>query len=155
MQAKFLFIFSILIAILAQAEAAVFWMPDSNLQQVVREKLQIPDEISIRSANMLGLYDLVALESDISSLQGLEYAENLKFLHMGRNQISDLSPLTELRNLRVLKLHDNIWDISALAGLVTLQVLQLQYNLISDNINNPVAIDIGVAFCGGHRFGFM
>ena len=109
------------------------WMPDPNLRQAVREKLEIPDEIPIHPADMAALSHLVIIEHDIESLRGLEYAINLGFLHIGRGEVSDLTPLAELENLRVLKLFGNpISDISPLAGLIGLQELHLGGSLISD-----------------------
>ena len=108
------------------------WMPDPYLRKTVREKLEIPDEIPILPADMTALTDLVA-EQDIESLRGLEHAIDLKFLHIGRTEVSDLTPLTGLENLRVLKLFGNrISDITPLAGLINLEVLELPANQIAD-----------------------
>ena len=108
------------------------WLPDVHLEQAVRERLEIPDEIPMLPADMAELYDLVT-EHDIESLRGLEHAINLEFLHIGRSEVSDLTPLAGLENLRELKLYENnISDITPLAGLINLKVLQLQVNQIED-----------------------
>ena len=117
---------------ITHAENEQDWIPDPNLRQAVREKLEFPDGIPMLPADMTELYDLVT-EGDIESLKGLEHAINLKFLHLGRAEVSDLTPLTRLENLRVLKLFNNrISDITPLAGLINLEVLQLQTNQIVD-----------------------
>ncbi len=116
-------------------EDAEEWMPDPHLERAVREALEIPDEIPIHPGDMPGLHNLFLreIEHDIRSLRGLEHAINLEFLHLGRSEVSDLTPLAELENLRVLKLGNNrISDLTPLSGLVELQELRLQSSLISD-----------------------
>ena len=109
------------------------WMPDENLRQAVRKKLRIPNGIPMVTQDMFRLYDLVSIDEGIRSLQGLEHAVNLEFLHVGRGNISDLTPLAGLEKLRVLKLHDNeISDISPLAALLNLELLNLERNKVSD-----------------------
>lgn len=109
------------------------WMPDESLQNAIKEKLNIADGTTLRIPDMRRLYDLVSFDDNIGSLQGLEFAVNLAFLHIGDGSISDLTPLASLSNLRVLKLlHHNIRDVSPLAALVGLEILQLQDNQIVD-----------------------
>ena len=114
------------------AEGAEDWMPDPALREAVREKLEIPNEIPILPEDMLELRALVT-EGDIESLKGLEHAINLVALHIGRAEVSDLTPLAGLEKLRLLKLFANrITDITPLAGLINLEVLELQANQIED-----------------------
>ena len=118
---------------ITHAQDAKDWMPDPNLRRAVREKLETPDAIPMLPADLMRLYDLVVLESDIASLQGLEHAVNITFLHIGDSHISDLTPLIGLRALKVLKLYNNqISDISPLSALIQIQVLELHNNQISD-----------------------
>jgi hypothetical protein len=108
------------------AENEEAWMSDPHLEQAVRERLEIPDEIPLLPKDMAALYGLV-MEHDIESLRGLEHAINLRILHIGRSKVSDLTPLAGLENLQVLKLFGNrISDITPLAGLINLEVLELQ-----------------------------
>ena len=114
------------------AEDAEEWMPDLVLREAVRERLEIPDEAPILPVDLTELHDLV-VEGDIKSLKGLEHAINLEFLHLGRSEVSNLTPLSGLENLRVLKLFANrISDLTPLAGLINLEVLELQGNQIVD-----------------------
>ena len=114
------------------AQDAADWMPDAHLEQAVREKLGIPDEIPMLPGDMTGLYDLI-MEHDIESLRGLEHAINLRILFIVKSEVSDLTPLAGLENLRELKLYSNhISDITPLAGLINLEVLELQDNQIVD-----------------------
>ena len=125
-------LFCAILFLCASLVHAVDWMPDPNLRQAVREELEFPDGILMHKADMTGLYGLV-IEHDVKTLKGLEYAINLEILHLGRCEASDLTPLAELENLRFLKLFGNpISDISPLAGLIGLQELHLGNSLISD-----------------------
>ena len=109
------------------------WMPDPNLRQAVRERLNLSQNTPLTILHLERLYDLVVLESDIEDLQGLEHAVNLHFLHVSNSRIADLTPLAELFSLETLKLYrNNISDIAPLAGLTSLQELGLESNNISD-----------------------
>ena len=70
----------------------------------------------------------------VQDLTGIEFAINLKELHLGRNRISDISPLRNLKKLTYLDLGLNgrISDISPLKNLENLTHLSLRYNEISD-----------------------
>ena len=123
---------SVFFFIVCSLAHAADWMPDAHLEQAIREELEIPDGIPMLLEDMTELSHLV-VEHDIESLKGLEHAINLEFLHIGRSEVSDLTPLAELENLRVLKLYNNrITDITPLSGLINLKVLQLQVNQIAD-----------------------
>lgn len=108
-------------------------MPDPNLRQAVRETQDIPENVPLTIRDLQGLTGLVVLSSDISNLQGLEHAENLRFLHITHSLISDLTPLKNLVSLQVLKIWDNeISDIKPLANLTNLEELHLSGNEITD-----------------------
>ena len=72
----------------------------------------------------------------------------MEFLQLQNNQISDLTPLANLQNLRVLHLYDNqISDVSPLSGLTGLQELIIGANFISDltplvSLTNLLTLDI-------------
>ena len=73
-------------------------------------------------------------ETDIQDLTGLEFAINLKELHLAHNQISDITPLGALTKLIVLDLHNNfeISDVFPLSALKNLTHLSLWGNKVSD-----------------------
>ena len=106
-----------------------FTMPDANLTAAVRTVLgERPTETSI-----LQLTKLVANDSLISDLTGLEYATNLAELELRDNSIRDLRPLAGLTNLRSLEFGDNsVGDISIVAGLTNLRSLSMGGNTFSD-----------------------
>jgi internalin A len=63
----------------------------------------------------------------------LNDAEEVIFLNLSSNQLSDISPLSSLVNLTFLNLSSNqIRDISPLSSLVNLSLLNLSSNQISD-----------------------
>lgn len=76
----------------------------------------------------------------IKSLEGIEYALNIKSLDLAGNEIVDLSPLKACKNLEVLDLGDQylyennqyLTDISPLGELINLKKLILKNNKIVD-----------------------
>jgi tetratricopeptide (TPR) repeat protein len=69
----------------------------------------------------------------IKSLNGLEYAINLKTLIICSAQITDISPIANLKNLEFLQLNENeIRDLSPLKKLSNLNGLYLGQNRITD-----------------------
>jgi len=108
---------------------------DPNLEITVRLALKN----QIEKLNEEILLNLDSLHSTltpqhISSLKGLEYCKNLYFLKMGLQNISDISPLSNLTKLKKLGLDQNrkISDITPLENLTELEWLNLSNNLITD-----------------------
>lgn len=74
-----------------------------------------------------------AVSRGIKSIKGLEYAKNLKRLKLNENEISDISPLTDLTNLEYIEIQRNrIVDLKPLSKLTKLTYLKLYNNLIED-----------------------
>ena len=127
------------------------WMPDVNLRQAVRTKLNLPQNTLLTVLHLERLYDLVVLESDIANLQGLEHAVNLHFLHLSHSRIIDLTPLADLVSLEVLKLyHNEVEDISPLANLTNLAELNLSDNQIMDVAPLTNLVNLNVLFLGNN-----
>ena len=142
--------------LISQASAQMVDIPDSNLRQLIRETLQLPDRTPITQQEMLRLGSLDAGgDRGITDLTGLQYATNLWGLDLYHNpivdisplayltklegfnlwgcQVVDLSPLRNLKNLRVIILGNNqISDITSLANLTQLTNLGLDNNQIRD-----------------------
>ncbi|MYC59758.1 MAG: hypothetical protein F4X09_06125 [Gammaproteobacteria bacterium] len=77
--------------------------------------------------------DLGLSSNDISDVSPLADLTNLRRMNVWGNDIGDISPLSELINLEYLKLDRNkIEDISPLSGLVSLNNLILSFNDITD-----------------------
>ena len=81
------------------AAAQVVEIPDPNLRQAVREKLELPDETPITQQEMLRLEKLTAKDAQIEDITGLEYATNLKSLVLPVNNIQDIIPVKGLVEL--------------------------------------------------------
>ena len=114
-------------------ERAVVAIPDANLRAAIEKALGKASGEPITQAEMKTLTYLSGFQRGISDLTGLEFATNLRDLHLSENLISDISALSGLTNLRGLSLtFNNIQDISALSGLTNLRDLHLSGNLISD-----------------------
>ena len=121
-----------------------FDIPDRNLRAVIEDSLGKASGAPITQAEMATLTRLEAPNKNIRDLTGLEFATGLTRLVLGlvyvsgegrvnSNDISDLSPLSGLTNLRTLSLSGNsISDVSALSNLTNLTVLDLNDNSISN-----------------------
>jgi Leucine-rich repeat (LRR) protein len=120
----------VLLGLSSLAKAAPVNFPDANLKAAVESKLGITDPTP---TDMLLLTILIAENSGINDITGLEFATNLKTLWMRGNQISDLSPLSGLINITDLLMSNNqISDISHLSGMTGMTRLLMSVNQISD-----------------------
>ena len=147
-------------ALTGRTDPAQSWMPDAALRAAIRgaigvlpgvpltkEKLQ---EVTSLNVENEGVYDITGLEfatnltelaisqnpiTDLRPLSNLTQLVKLYFEYVPENSIDlDLRPLSTLINLEVLSLW-NTWisaDISALAGLKKLRILELSSNQIED-----------------------
>ena len=123
----------------SQQAAVVVQIPDPNLRALIAETLSKGANAPITVEDMERLREIDAKKDrGIKDLTGLQYATNLVELYLGwysgeGNQVSDLSPVAGLTNLRVLFLHHNpISDLSPVRGLTNLTELMLYDTLISD-----------------------
>ena len=119
-------------------------IPDENLRAVIADSLGKASDEAITADEMATLTRLKAPNRGIRDLTGLEFATDLRSLHLGNekvngkyvnsNAISDLSPLSNLNSLNLLTLSDNsISDVSPLSNLtINLTFLNLSDNSISD-----------------------
>ena len=134
-----LWICLLLISVMSHAEEvpAEQWMPDAALRAAVQEELGLPPATLLTKEHMLQFDSLSARDRGISDITGLEFATNLKELHISQNPITDLRPLSNL--MQLVELH--FWHIPAnptnldlrpLANLINLEELSLAGNGISD-----------------------
>jgi internalin A len=119
------------------------YFADPILKALVETQLGVTDPTV---ADMVFLKELNVPGRGISDLTGLQYATNLTSLNLGElfyysvwppelrtNQIEDISPLSDLTQLKSLDLsHNQITDISDLSHLTALETLTLYNNQISD-----------------------
>ena len=118
---------------LSVADAQTVRMPDANLAAAVRNALDLGPNARITKQAMQRLTVLIAGDSEISDLTGLEHATQLTGLHLYDNQIRNVSPLAELTKLKELSLSGNqISNIRPLSGLKQLELLHLSGNKINN-----------------------
>ncbi len=149
--------------ILAWVLATIMGMPSRAEEPVVfghravkaavEEQLWVVDPTP---SDMLGLVSLSCMAKQVDSIEGLQYATNLRELWLSdnnhiqdismlsglkqlevlvvnQNQIRDISVVAEMPNLRHLDVHHNgLEDISAVADLVQLERLVVRENSIQD-----------------------
>ena len=133
------------------------WMPDPALRAAIREELGLPEMAPLTKESMQELERLSVEGRGIADIKGLEFARNLRHLHLGdegnyvvdlsplamltsltdlnvgANQVADLRPLATLTNLTGLSLWNNqVTDVSSLSSLTALIYLNLADNRVRD-----------------------
>lgn len=79
------------------------------------------------------VHTLVCSGKGVQSLDGMEQLSALKNINLSHNQLSDLSPLAEVKGLQVLYATNNqIESVDALEALPELNAISLRSNLLSD-----------------------
>lgn len=130
---RFVVTLSLLLTLTSWTFAQVVNIPDPNLRAALRQALDLPQGAPITREAMVTLTNLRLAGLGIENLAGLEFAQNLTDLHIGRNPISDITPVSSLTNLIVLRAHYcGFMDVSSLAKLVKLEILSLHGNRIAD-----------------------
>jgi Leucine-rich repeat (LRR) protein len=113
-------------------DATEIIFPDPNLEQAIRGVINQPNG-PLLYGSVKTIDNLVVYNSQVSSLEGLEYLTGLKILNMDYCQINNISPISNLINLEELSFYQNqIDDLDPLIGLVNLQKLFLNENEIED-----------------------
>ena len=127
-------------------------IPDVNLRAAIAEELGKSPNAPITVEEMERLKKLELQSKGIQDLTGLQFATNMDRLVLAPwgeegNQVSDLSPIAGLVNLKVLDLFgNNVSDLSPLAGLINLEWLTFERNNVSDLL--PLAGLINLRFLG-------
>ena len=108
-------------------------IPDPNLRNAIEQRLGKNPNDAITPEDMERLTEIVADESDIRDLTGLEYATNLERIEFRHNAITDLTPLTNLLRLDNIKLRGNqITNVTPVAKLFNVEWMGLEENQITD-----------------------
>ena len=116
-------------AALATSPSAAVTISDAALRGQIDIYLSKSAGETITQLEMANMSTLVGEAVGVSSLSGLEYALNLRSLHLQGNSISDLSALSGLLSLGTLSLARNsITDLSPLSNLTALRWLTLSEN---------------------------
>ena len=115
------------------APAQVGSTPDPHLIAAVRALLGVTSGGSIPWSELELFYDPL-YSNQITTLNGLEHATNLKHLDLRHNnELRDITAIAGLTQLKELGLTENqISDITPLTGLTQLETLNISWNQISD-----------------------
>ena len=102
------------------------------------------DELSI-IASLPALRSLTLEDCGLSTLAGLEAAQNLEVLNLAENTVQKLDPISGIFTLRSIDLRNNaVTGLSALSSLVNLEKLDVSYNSISSIA--PIATCVKLAW---------
>ena len=82
-------------------------IPDKNLKAVLLEKYDIDNDKRITKNDLMNIETLEISNKNISSLEGVEYAENLNTIFASHNEITNLEPLKNLAKLSEVFLNHN------------------------------------------------
>src|SRR5215468_5156791 len=92
---------TVLIGLVASAQAQEVNIPDPGLNAAIRDALQKPTG-PLTVPDLLSLTNLDARESGVQSLDGLGAASNLAILHLSYNELKSLTVPSGLTNLHTL-----------------------------------------------------
>lgn len=108
-------------------EVEVVDMPDKNLEQAIREEIDVSDTIALTPSHLKMLTRLKANDQAITNITGLEYATNLEILDLSNNpKLSDIRPIANLTKLRWLAFAGTqVQDLNPLVGLTNLETLYI------------------------------
>ncbi|MFC1729901.1 leucine-rich repeat domain-containing protein [candidate division KSB1 bacterium] len=110
---------------------------DADLEICVRRYLDMPVE-DLNEGILNGMDSLLIgftpNSGKVESFAGMEHCVNLEYFWGGHQRVVDLSPLTNLTNMKDLSLtqHWTIIDISPLASMTEMRELWLDQNIITD-----------------------
>jgi hypothetical protein len=133
-------------------------IPDANLQKAIRDALgkATGDLTCLDMALLTELDNTVATEKGISSLEGLEFAINLRDAQLGENAITSAAPLKDLKKLEWLNLNNNqISNLTPFQNLTSLRGLFLSGTSNAYTDISPLAAltQLEMLDIGGHDLG--
>ncbi|HAM1834386.1 TPA: LPXTG cell wall anchor domain-containing protein [Listeria monocytogenes] len=118
---------------------------DENLANAIKATLNKPSTTSdVSQAELDSISEVTAESSNIASLEGAQYLNNIDTLILNNNKITDLNSLAGLSKLRILEANDNqLSDISALANVTSLHQLRLAGNQIKqlNGVSNLINLE--------------
>ncbi len=117
----------------SEASAAVN-IPDDNFRACLNSVLKQNATDSITQAQLEGITTTVECnDMNIRDIEGAQYLTGTQWLHLSRNQISDVSVLSGMTHLSSLYLDDNqVTNVNPLSNLTSLMLLGLDGNGITD-----------------------
>lgn len=119
------------VASMEQASLEVSFQ-DEQLEQAIKEILKKDDNAAVTQKDMQSLTLVDLSRRGIKSIQGLQYASNMKYVDLSDNEIDDITPLKSLTKIRELDIADNqIASIQDLSAMTDLEMLIVSQNQIS------------------------
>lgn len=119
------------VASMEQASLEVSFQ-DEQLEQAIKEILKKDENAAVTQKDMESLTLVDLSRRGIKSIQGLQYASNLKYVDLSDNEIDDITPLKPLTKIRELDIADNqIASIQDLSAMTDLEMLIVNRNQIS------------------------
>lgn len=109
--------------------------PDPGLEAAVRAQVfaKRNNAEPLTPEDVAKISQVTASDRKINSLAGLEHCISVQLIDLGKNEISDLTPLAGLKLLQSLSLNENkIESIEPLKDLEKIQLLDLSGNQIKD-----------------------
>lgn len=111
----------------------------SNLQELNMSECRFPSSEMSIIAGLPSLQRLTLTECGLSTIAGLENAQNLTHLNLSNNTLRKLDPLSSMIKLQSLDLsHNALTNLNALTSLTSLEHLNVSYNVL--NTVSPIAV---------------
>ena len=128
-------------------------IPDANFKAAINGYLGQPVDYNPTVADLNGIsVNFDATNSNISSIEGVQYLVNTPALMLATNQISDISGISNLTNLVYIHLSVNqISDISAVSALTNLNTLLIENNQIVDISAVSALTGLMYFYAGGNQ----
>ncbi|EAC3775828.1 hypothetical protein JH63_14695 [Listeria monocytogenes] len=109
--------------------------PDANLAENIRTLLN-KSSVSevVTQAELDGINTINIRNNNVSSLEGLQYLQNLSYANLGTNPYSDIQPIIQLKNVQTLYLDrtPNMQSIDGLQNVTSLKFLDVTDTIFSD-----------------------
>ena len=131
--------FAVLLLVSTSTNARVVFsddlFPDKGLEAAVRKEVfdKRYNTEPLSAEDVKNISQVIGKGKGIKSLEGIQNCKAIMTLNLEKNEIVDLNPIKELKQLQLIDLSSNkIEKLDALAGLVQAQYLQLSKNAIAD-----------------------
>ncbi|EAC4592411.1 InlB B-repeat-containing protein [Listeria monocytogenes] len=132
-------------AVIAQPTPINEIFTDENLANAIKATLNKPSTTSdVSQAELDSISEVTAESSNIASLEGAQYLNNIDTLVLNNNKITTLNPLAGLSRLSILEVSNNqLSDISALSNVTNLHQLRLEGNQIKqlNGVSNLINLE--------------
>ena len=107
-------------------------IPDANLYNLLLDNYDLDDNKKITKYDLININDLEIENANIESIEGLQHLKNAKNIYAWKNKITDLTPITNLENIKFADFSlNNIQNIDCLENAtVHLNRIMLDKNYI-------------------------